>query len=523
MSVSMDGTVPPVNQLRNLKHKYHCVLLVDEAHSILGLGRTGRGCVEAWNDEHPEDLVDDDTFDLRTATLSKSFGTIGGIVCGREKFKNAILTRRQQLLDEGCDPVATSVMVNTLFLLGQPTLLARRMQRLKHIVGYVRAEFGKAGMHVYGNSLSPALPLHTGRPSQSALFSYVLRKHGVLATPVTPPAVPFWEGRVRLCLSADFDDETVTQIAVRTVAAAQMMGLARKTGYTHSTFEYTESAYRDLEESEIVNVSKRISTLIHEDAASQPIKLVGDDLIERGHSMREKFGLGSGGSRWVIGTSTLHLEVERSCAALAGTEAAMTYADSYLGLMSTISALCRPVRGYAKHYFFVPRDAPAPVWDGFQAAPIKTLPIIEKYDSLSSLVHQIQSVNSKRNAYVTIFLGNAVADESLDLIRLVQDLTDGRRPSSTTILLGNMDESVGAGLSIKRAQKMIRYVLARKQEVLPYFSFQRAFGIPGAVLAGSSIMLEELRFTSRTYMFTTSQQPFLMGMILHRLQAIRSV
>jgi len=45
--ISMDGTVPPVNELRNLKHKYNCVLLIDEAHSLLSLGRTGRECVEA--------------------------------------------------------------------------------------------------------------------------------------------------------------------------------------------------------------------------------------------------------------------------------------------------------------------------------------------------------------------------------------------------------------------------------------------------------------------------------------------
>jgi len=377
-------------------------------------------------------------------------------------------------------------------------------------------------MHVYGNSLSPALPLHTGRPSRAALFSYVLRKHGVLATPITPPAVPFWEGRVRLCLSADFDNETVTQIVVRTVAAAQSMRLARKTGYTHSTFCYTEIANRGLEESEIKEVSKQIINLILEDAASQSIKLVSNNLIECGHSMREKFGLGSGGSRWVIGTSTLHLDVERSYAALAGTEAAMTYADSYLGLLSTIAALCRPVRSYARHYFFVPQDAPAPVWDGFQAAPKKKLPIIEKYSSLSSLLHQIQAVSFKRNAYITIYLGNAIADESLDLTRLVQDLTDGRRPFSTTILLGNMGELASEGLSINRAQDLCQYVLASKQEVLSYVSFQRAFGIPGAVLAGSSIMLDELRFTSRTYMFSTSQQSFLMGMILHHLQALQS-
>jgi 7-keto-8-aminopelargonate synthetase-like enzyme len=49
--------------------------------------------------------------------------------------------------------------------------------------------------------------------------------------------------------------------------------------------------------------------------------------------------------------------------------------------------------------------------------------------------------------------------------------------------------------------------------VLVYGSFLSAFGLPGAYLTGDPTLLRELRYTSRGYMFTTAQQPFVMAMI----------
>jgi serine palmitoyltransferase len=51
-----------------------------------------------------------------------------------------------------------------------------------------------------------------------------------------------------------------------------------------------------------------------------------------------------------------------------------------------------------------------------------------------------------------------------------------------------------------------------------YGSFYRAFELSGGFLAGDDVLIQELRFTSRGYMFSTSPQPLVMDMARQALE-----
>ena len=68
---SMDGDLAPLDRLIELKRKYKAILLVDEAHSLGVVGRTGRGIGEHYR-------VDRGDVDLWMGTLSKSLASCGG-------------------------------------------------------------------------------------------------------------------------------------------------------------------------------------------------------------------------------------------------------------------------------------------------------------------------------------------------------------------------------------------------------------------------------------------------------------
>src|SRR5207237_9750595 len=72
---SMDGDIAPLPRFVELKKKYGCLLLVDEAQSIVVLGATGRGVGEHFG-------VDRKDVDLWMGTFSKSFASCGGYVGG---------------------------------------------------------------------------------------------------------------------------------------------------------------------------------------------------------------------------------------------------------------------------------------------------------------------------------------------------------------------------------------------------------------------------------------------------------
>ena len=71
----MDGDIPNVPRLIEVKKRHKAFLMIDEAHSMGVLGRHGRGVAEYFG-------VDPSDVDIWMGTLSKSFASCGGYIAG---------------------------------------------------------------------------------------------------------------------------------------------------------------------------------------------------------------------------------------------------------------------------------------------------------------------------------------------------------------------------------------------------------------------------------------------------------
>ncbi|KAK5097692.1 hypothetical protein LTR24_002159 [Lithohypha guttulata] len=509
---SMDGTVPQLDRLAQLKQRYDCTILADEAHSLLTLGTTGKGCVEMWNESHPNSHIPLGLFDIRTATMSKAFGAIGGIVCGNSKFEKAILNRQGMLLANASEPLTPPAIVQSLHVLGQPSRLQRNLSRLRATVKFVRGELERAGIYVYGNAVTPVLPIHTGRPSLACALSYVLRQHDILALPIATPAVPMWEARVRVCLSAGLDDDTVNRLVDGLIRCCQIVGIIGKTQSKLRIFAYQDNAFA-AEEIEALDSQRYIENLITQDKATSPgAAKTATLLLQAGHAARRRYGIASGAPRWTAGTYGVHLEVEKSVAKLAGVEDTMTFGDSYIALMSTIAALYRPLLAFKKHYFFIPRKAPAAVMDGLKVAPKNGAPTTKYYDSAEALLYDLKVALDKK-IYVTLYLDSGFESTTTQLHKGLRKLCHSKKFSGMTILLDchERPEHVPQMDIVKTAE-------CCGAQLAVYGSFSRTYALSGAYVAGRKQLISELRYTSRGYMFTTSQLPFVMGMVAEALK-----
>jgi glycine C-acetyltransferase len=74
---SMDGDIIDLPGLVELCRKYDAWLMVDEAHSVGVLGKTGRGIEEHFGLE--------DVIDLKMGTLSKTIPSVGGYIAGKRE------------------------------------------------------------------------------------------------------------------------------------------------------------------------------------------------------------------------------------------------------------------------------------------------------------------------------------------------------------------------------------------------------------------------------------------------------
>jgi hypothetical protein len=354
----------------------------------------------------------------------------------------------------------------------------------------------------------------------AAKLSYVLRQHGLLATPISHPAVPFWGSRVRITLSADHSDSEIGELLDAVINAAQIVGLIKKSSLKRRSYTYSSPSIEQstIERSEASQTYNKILGLIHSSAATlhSPEHTRSVSVTQSGHHSRSLYGLGSGGSRWISGAFPPHLAVESLMARLTGMEAGLTYADSSIGLASTVASLCRPLIGYTRHYLLIPKNAPGPIEDGLLIAPRKGAPSVVKYTDLPDLFRLSRELSNKNKSktYLTIYLNTNHNNTPLNMPSTLHQFSK-HKPHTTglTLLLHSPNSHIASiPPTFNLSQKL------PNTQLLITGSFYHMFGLAGAYLAGSTTLIGELRYTSRGYMFTTSPQPFAMSMIQTALE-----
>lgn len=196
---SMEGAICNLKAIAEVCKKCKAYLYVDEAHSIGALGRTGRGICE-YTGVSPDDV------DILMGTFTKSFGGMGGYIAGSKKMIEYLMSTCAGLTSHNCmSPIVAQQIITALKIIsgedgtnkGQQKLLA-----LKNNSNFFRSEMKKLGLHVYGNSDSPIVPVMLYVPAKMAAFSRECLKRHVAVVVVGFPATRADLSRARFCISA---------------------------------------------------------------------------------------------------------------------------------------------------------------------------------------------------------------------------------------------------------------------------------------------------------------------------------
>ncbi|KAI8799736.1 aminotransferase class I and II [Cladochytrium replicatum] len=525
---SMEGDFPPLKGIHDLKKGYNFVLFCDEAHSFVSVGTNGRGCLEHWNDVHPDAPVPLDLIDIRTATLSKAIGGIGGIIVYKAEFKAEIEQHIAQL-DPNSELLSlpTSTMIQVLTVLSQPSRIKQSLARLSAMARYCRAELAREGVYIYGDSDAPILPIWAGRASKTSELSYLLRTNGLLGSPITTPAVPFFESRVRVNLSADFKDADVDRLISAIVVSATKVGI-RKKGRAVPPRRAPASLGRSVapcvaEDTTEVNAAVEMIMKLVEQAALTCTSSWGPDVINAGHASRVQYGVGSGSARWISGTFPPHLALEELLAKRTGTEVAMVYPNGPIGIASTVAGLCRPPKGGSSRFcFYYPRQVDSCVREGMRMVPPARStrgqqPWFAAYKTVDELAGEIGSSRrrgAKEEAVESIVYLKVVGDDDNEMdpysiresrlswfIRQLASRSTRRR--NVTLLL-HADSRIIDTTNLAKLDPSV--------SILTVGTLTSLCQLPGGYLAGPKWLMRELRFTSRDYMFSASNPPFIMSM-----------
>ncbi len=207
---SMLGDRAPLADLVEVKDRFGCALMVDEAHSLGVLGEEGKGLVEEAGMEDAVDFV--------VATFSKSLGGVGGFcVSHSEDLEIIRLASRPYIFTASPSPsVVASVRAALRALHTRPEL----RQRLRENAERLYRGLESMGYRL-GPEVSPVVAAFLDSP-ENALTSWrrLLEEEGIYVNLMLPPATPGGQSLLRCSVSAAHTPEQMDRVleAFRTIS-----------------------------------------------------------------------------------------------------------------------------------------------------------------------------------------------------------------------------------------------------------------------------------------------------------------
>ncbi|HIV83781.1 serine palmitoyltransferase [Marseilla massiliensis] len=195
---SMEGDLCKLPEIVELKHKYNCSVMVDEAHGLGVFGKEGRGVCDYFG------LTDE--VDLIMGTFSKSLASIGGFIASDSDTINFLRhTCRTYIFSASNTPAATAAALEALHILKQEP---ERIEALWKVTNYALRRFREEGFEI-GDTESPIIPLYVHDVDKTFLVTKLAFDAGVFINPVIPPACAPQDTLVRFALMATHTEEQV--------------------------------------------------------------------------------------------------------------------------------------------------------------------------------------------------------------------------------------------------------------------------------------------------------------------------
>jgi len=204
---SMDGDFPDLAKLVELKEKYGCWLMVDEAHSLGVMGKTGRGIAEHFG-------IEPSRIDIWMGTLSKTLASCGGYICGSKELIELLKYNAPGFVYSVGIPPANAAAAKAAVeaLVAEP----ERVRRVQENGRLFLAEAKEAGLDTGTSEGFAVVSIMIGDILRAIKLSERLMEAGINALPIVYPAVPMKAARIRFFITALHQPEDIKRAVALT-------------------------------------------------------------------------------------------------------------------------------------------------------------------------------------------------------------------------------------------------------------------------------------------------------------------
>ncbi|MBA2349516.1 MAG: aminotransferase class I/II-fold pyridoxal phosphate-dependent enzyme [Solirubrobacterales bacterium] len=223
----------------------------------------------------------------------------------------------------------------------------------------------------------------------------------------------------------------------------------------------------------------------------------------------EEYGTGLTGSRLLNGTIPLHLELEERIASWMGTEAAIVFTTGHQANLGTLSTILSP-----GDTVIVDSGDHASILDGCLLSKAKLRPF--RHNRLDKLEKQLERAAGDGGGVLVVVDGVFSMEGDIAPVTEIASLV---RSHGARLMV---DEAHGAGVLGARGAGTCELFGVEDQVDLRMGTFSKSLASCGGFIAGSAEVVDFLRISSRSFLFTASAVPAAIGAALAALKIIDS-
>lgn len=237
--------------------------------------------------------------------------------------------------------------------------------------------------------------------------------------------------------------------------------------------------------------------------------LTGDQrVIDAGCAAMQKYGSGCAGSRFLNGTLDLHVRLEKELAAFVGKDEALCFSTGFTVNSGVISQLA----GKGDYVICDDRDH-ASIVDGRRLSFANQLKY--KHNDMEDLERCLQ--RCEPNAIKLIVVDGVYSMEG-DLAPLPKIIELKKKYNATLMV----DEAHGVGVFGRQGRGVCDHFGVTKDVDLIMGTFSKSLASIGGFIAADSVVINWLRHTARTYIFSASCPPSATAAALEALHIIQN-
>ena len=236
--------------------------------------------------------------------------------------------------------------------------------------------------------------------------------------------------------------------------------------------------------------------------------LTGDErVIEAGVQAMRRYGAGCAGSRFLNGTLDLHVELEKELAEFVGKDEALCFSTGFTVNSGVIPALLGP------HDYVICDDRDhASIVDGRRLSMAKQLRY--KHNDMEDLERKLQKC--EENAVKLIIVDGVFSMEG-DLCDLPKIIELKKKYGATVMV----DEAHGVGVFGRQGRGVCDHFGLTDEVDLIMGTFSKSLASIGGFIAADSAIIDYLRHTARTYIFSASNTPAATASALEALRILK--